>query len=109
IAALMVQRGTLHIPTLAVQGAYSRFVDDPTLLDSPLLATMIGEQMVGLFKAPPPPAMSGWMEYPRTRRKTNADPVPTLAAAGVPMVTGTDGGNPAVFQGYSVHRELRLL
>ena len=25
------------------------------------------------------------------------------------MVTGTDGGNPAVFQGYSVHRELRLL
>ena len=25
------------------------------------------------------------------------------------MVTGTDGGNPAVFQGYSVQRELRLL
>ena len=25
------------------------------------------------------------------------------------MVTGTDAGNPAVFQGYSVHRELRLL
>lgn len=25
------------------------------------------------------------------------------------MITGTDGGNPAVFQGYSVHRELRLL
>jgi imidazolonepropionase-like amidohydrolase len=25
------------------------------------------------------------------------------------MVTGTDGGNPAIFQGYSVHRELRWL
>jgi imidazolonepropionase-like amidohydrolase len=107
IAALMVQRGTLHIPTLAVQGDYSRFVDDPTLLDSPLLATMIGQQMVGLFKAPP--SMASWMEYQRTMRKTNAEAVRTLAAAGVPMVTGTDAGNPAVFQGYSVHRELRLL
>ena len=109
IAALMVQRGTLHIPTLAVQGDYSRFVDDPTLLDSPLLATMIGQQMIGLFRTPPPPAMAGWMEYQRTMRKTNAEAVRALAAAGVPMVTGTDGGNPAVFQGYSVHRELRLL
>ena len=25
------------------------------------------------------------------------------------MLTGIDAGNPAVFQGYSVHRELRLL
>lgn len=109
IAALMVQRGTLHIPTLAVQGDYSRFVDDPTLLDSPLLASLAGEQMVALFRAPPPAGMAGWMEFQRRMRKSNAEAVRMLAAAGVPMVTGTDGGNPAVFQGYSVHRELRLL
>jgi imidazolonepropionase-like amidohydrolase len=42
-------------------------------------------------------------------RQSNGEAVRTLAAAGVPMVTGTDVGNPGVFQGYSVHRELRLL
>jgi imidazolonepropionase-like amidohydrolase len=107
--ALMVQRGTLHIPTLAVQSDYARFVDDPTLLDSPLLAAMIGPSMVGLFKTTPPAAMGRWMEFQRTMRTSNAAAIKTLAAAGVPMATGTDGGNPAVFQGYSVHRELRLL
>ena len=35
IPALMVERGTVHIPTLAVQGDYARFADDPSLLDSP--------------------------------------------------------------------------
>jgi imidazolonepropionase-like amidohydrolase len=109
IAALMVQRGTLHIPTLAVQSDYARFVDDPTLLDSPLLASMVGEQMVALFRAPVPASMAGWMEFQRRMRQSNAEAVRALAAAGVAMVTGTDGGNPAVFQGYSVHRELRLL
>jgi len=109
LAALMVQQGTLHIPTLAVQGDYSRFVDDPSLLDSPLLASVIGANMVALFKAPPAAGRQPWLEFQRTMRTSNADAVRALAAAGVPMVTGTDGGNPAVFQGYSVHREVRLL
>ena len=39
----------------------------------------------------------------------NLAAVGTLAAAGVPMLAGTDGGNFGVFQGYSVHRELELL
>lgn len=109
LAALMVQRGTLHIPTLAVQGDYSRFVEDATLLESPLLASVVGANMVALFKASPPAGMTRWLDFQRTMRKSNTDAVRTLAAAGVPMVTGTDAGNPAVFQGYSVHRELRLL
>jgi imidazolonepropionase-like amidohydrolase len=29
-----------------------------------------------------------------------------LHAAGVPMLTGTDAGNPGVIHGYSVHREM---
>ena len=110
IPALMLERGTLHIPTLAVQGDYARFADDPSLLDSPLLASMIGAKGIAVFKKPPPAGqLAGWLELQRTSRESNATAVRTLAAAGVPMVTGTDGGNPAVFQGYSVHRELRLL
>jgi imidazolonepropionase-like amidohydrolase len=109
IAALMVKQGTFHIPTLAVQSDYSRFADDPLLLDSPLLLAMVGAKTVALFKQPVAPAMQGWLQYQRSQRATDASVVRLLAAAGVPMVTGTDGGNPAVFQGYSVHRELRLL
>lgn len=109
MAALMVKQGTFHIPTLAVQSDYSRFADEPSLLDSPLLLSMVGAKTVALFKQPPAPAMQGWLQYQRGQRATDALAVKTLAAAGVPMVTGTDGGNPAVFQGYSVHRELRLL
>ena len=30
-------------------------------------------------------------------------------AAGVPIVTGTDSGNTATVQGYSMHRELELM
>ena len=32
-----------------------------------------------------------------------------IHAAGVPVVLGTDTGNPYVYPGYSVHRELELL
>ena len=53
--------------------------------------------------------LTGWLKLQRASREANAAAVRTLAAAGVIMVTGTDGGNPAAFQGYSVHRELRLL
>ena len=109
IAELMVQHGTFHIPTLAVQSDYARFVDDPTLLDSPLLASLVGERMIALFKTPLAPSMAGWMEVQRRMRQSNAEAIRTFVAAGVPMVTGTDAGNAAVFQGYSVHRELRLL
>jgi imidazolonepropionase-like amidohydrolase len=109
VQALMVERGTLHIPTLAVQSDYSRFADDPSLLNSPLLESMMDAKRIALFKQAPPAQLAGWLKTQRTARETNAAAVRTLAAAGVPMVTGTDGGNPAVFQGYSVHRELRLL
>ena len=109
VLALMVKRGTLHIPTLAVQSDYARFADDPSLLDSPLLAAMVGAKLLSVYKQPAPEQFVGWLKLQRTSRDATMRAIRTLAAAGVRMVTGTDGGNPAVFQGYSVHRELRLL
>src|SRR5262249_9790080 len=62
------------------------------------------------YRAPPTDARStGWLSWQRQMRSDNLAAVKKLAAAGVPMLTGTDAGNPAVFHGYSVHRELRLL
>jgi imidazolonepropionase-like amidohydrolase len=109
LPALMAERGTLHIPTLAVQGDLARITDDPALLDSPLLRALADSALLAGFRPPLPPRLAGWATWQRSLLAANAAAVRTLAAAGVPMVTGTDGGNPAVFQGWSVHRELRLL
>ena len=111
LPALMATRGTYHIPTLAVQGDWARYVDQPALLDSPLLASVATPQLLeGYRKAPPDTGrMARWLAWQRQIGPGNLKSVGELHRAGVPMLTGTDGGNPAIFQGYSVHRELALL
>jgi hypothetical protein len=107
----MAARGTYHIPTLAVQGDWARYLDTPVLLDSPLLASVASKAIVdGYRKAPADTSrMGGWLAWQRRIGPGNLVAVGKLFRAGVPMLTGTDGGNPAIFQGYSVHRELALL
>jgi imidazolonepropionase-like amidohydrolase len=111
LPALMAARGTYHIPTLAVQGDWARYLDNPALLDSPLLASVASKAIVeGYRKAPADTSrMGGWLAWQRRIGPGNLIAVGKLYRAGVPMLTGTDGGNPAIFQGYSVHRELALL
>jgi imidazolonepropionase-like amidohydrolase len=111
LPALMANRGTFHIPTLAVQGDWARYLDNPALLDSPLLASVASKGLVdGYRKAPADTGrMASWLAWQRRIGPGNLKAVAELHRAGVPMLTGTDGGNPAIFQGYSVHRELALL
>ncbi len=111
LISAMVDAGTYHIPTLAVQGDYSRIVDDGTLLDNPLLMAVTTPALLDAYRPTggPPAQMEGWLTWQRTLVDANKDAVKALADAGVPMMTGTDGGNFGVFQGYSVHRELQLL
>lgn len=111
LGALMVEHGTFHIPTLAVQSDYSRIVDDPTIVDSPLLVAQLGRDALAPYRQPIDSAnrLQGWIAWQRRIAPGNLAAVAALAKAGVPMMTGTDAGNPAVFQGYSVHREMRLL
>ena len=110
LAAAMVERGTFHIPTLAVQGDWARYVDNPALLESPLLASAASKTLLdGYRKAPPDSGrMGAWLAWQRRIGPGNIASVGELHRAGVSMLTGTDGGNPAIFQGYSVHRELVL-
>ncbi len=111
LPALMVARGVYHIPTLAVQGDWARYIDTPALLESPLLASVANKSLLeGYRKAPVEgDRMAGWLAWQRRIGPGNLQSVGALHRAGVPMLTGTDGGNPAIFQGYSVHRELALL
>ena len=111
VPAILLEHGTFHIPTLAVQGDYARFVADPALLDDPLLVATVPEGLREAYRAEGgvPAQFEGWVDWQRTLLDPNLGAVGALASAGVPMLTGTDAGNPAVFQGYSVHREMALL
>jgi len=111
LAALMVESGTYHIPTLAVQSEFARMVDDPGLLDDPLLTETVPQALRDMYRDfdPSQSAFQSWLEYQRILGQPSSEAVKLLADAGVPMLAGTDGGNPGVFQGYSVHRELELL
>lgn len=110
LGAFMAARGAMHIPTLAVQGDYARYVADPTLLESPLLGRAARKSLIESYGVRPDTGrLARWVGWQETLIEDNLAAVGALARAGVPMLTGTDAGNPAVFQGYSVHRELRLL
>ena len=111
LAALMMESGTYHIPTLAVQSEFARMVDDPGLLDDPLLTETVPQALRDMYRDfdPSQSAFQTWLEYQRILTQPSSEAVKSLADAGVPMLAGTDGGNPGIFQGYSVHRELELL
>ncbi|MCI0435963.1 MAG: amidohydrolase family protein [Gemmatimonadetes bacterium] len=112
IPRLMVERGTVHIPTLAVQSELARILESPDVLDDPLLIAVTTDALRAGYRAARdslPPAFRGFVEWQRRLTDANRESVRVLAAVGVPMVTGTDGGNPGVFQGFSVHREMELL
>lgn len=111
LAALMVESGTYHIPTLAVQSEFARIVDDPRLLDDPQLVESVPQALRDLYRGfdASQPAFQGWLDYQSALTQPNREAVKSLADAGVVMLAGTDGGNIGIFQGYSVHRELELL
>ncbi len=111
LAEVLVARGTLHIPTLAVQSELGRIVEDPSLMERPLLVEVVDHSVIDGFRNVDewPDNMKRFLEWTRPLRASNLEAVGELAAAGVRMGTGTDAGNPGVFQGYSVHREMELM
>lgn len=111
LAALMVERGTLFIPTLGVQSELGRIVEDPRLLDRPLLNDVTTQEVLEAYRdhtAWPEP-IQNFASWVQSLREPNLRAIQDLAAQGVRIGTGTDAGNPGVFQGYSVHREMELL
>ncbi|HJU66219.1 MAG TPA: amidohydrolase family protein, partial [Gemmatimonadaceae bacterium] len=109
VPRLMRAAGTYHIPTLVVHSDLSELFDRPELLGSPLAVALSSDTLRavyqrGLQALDPGPRHAA--EYQRSGKATAIESVRRLGAAGVPMLTGTDGGNWGVIQGYSVHREL---
>lgn len=111
LPALMVERGTAHIPTLAVQTDFLRILNDRAMLQDSLLVAVTSDSLRAAYAraSDTATALRGWLAFQRSNMTSNAAAVRRLAEAGVTMMTGTDGGNLGVFQGWSVHRELQLL
>ena len=99
------------IPTLSVQTELSTIVQNAQLLDDPLLSDLAPIPFRDAYRdtSTYSPRMKGFIIWQERFGKDLFLAIGTLSRAGVTIFTGTDAGNPGVFQGYSVHREMELL
>ena len=94
-------------PTLVRQELAWLYTEKPELLAGPDVARTVDADVIAAVreaargrKAPP----RDREEFERARRNTRR-----LAAAGVPVGVGSDGGSPSDFPGLMTHREIELL
>lgn len=102
--ALAKRKGVFIVPTYSVYESIFGRAGSATLLKAPALAGMLDEAQRGAVD--------------RAMRPVNASvrldglmrsSIGQLKAAGVPILAGTDAGNPGTLHGLSLHRELELL
>ena len=110
------------VPTLSLYDSFIRYLEDPARLDDPFLREMVSDDEIAVFAdagmldagmldgetldgAPLADSLAKW------REETDATTrwVGMLHALGVPVVLGTDVGNPMVFAGFTAHEELAHL
>lgn len=106
-----LDHGAVLIPTLTVESELTHLIGNADLLNSKLLAGAVSPLVIDSYREAGPldPRSAAFLDFQREIAPFLAPAIQALAAAGVPILTGTDGGNPGVFQGYSVHREMALL
>lgn len=111
LPALMREKGTMIIPTLAVQSELADLIADPSPLDGPLAQAVAGEHILAAYRSPDnvTDRFQGWMARQAAMRAEILRSVGKLAAAGVVVLAGTDAGNVGLIQGWSLHRELEKL
>jgi imidazolonepropionase-like amidohydrolase len=109
--AAMQRHGTAWIPTLAVHTELSHWVQHPDQLHDDLLRAVADSTLLATYRdtSSIPEGIRGWSERQTERRKARLHAVQKGAKAGISILAGTDAGNPGLFQGYSLHRELLLL
>jgi imidazolonepropionase-like amidohydrolase len=109
--AAMQERGTTWIPTLAVHTELLHWTRHPDELDNDLLQAVADSALLAAYRdtSELPDQIRAWTNRQAEHRAMRLDAVKKGADAGVPILSGTDAGNPGLFQGYSLHRELSLL
>jgi imidazolonepropionase-like amidohydrolase len=100
LAIRMAERGFYVMPTLVLYA-------DPELTDA-YLAESVTQDEISALANPGFLARFGRLDCCAPLASVLAN-ISMLHRTGVPIVLGTDTGNPFVFPGYSVHKELELL
>jgi imidazolonepropionase-like amidohydrolase len=113
LVQLMKAKGIPSIPTMTYQTDLQNLRDNPTWLDSPLLAAVTTPQLLASYRAIggfTPSYASVFAEQTRAR-PNDMQSLKKLGEGGVKIMTGTDSGagDIAVFHGYSVHREMQIM
>lgn len=114
LAGLLAEHGAFHVPTFAVETAYSRH---PThFLDDERAQERAHRWIPPDIRAEWDAYVSAWPEWSPERSETELaylearlELVNDLVAAGAPVGTGTDCGAAYVFPGVSTHDELAAL
>jgi imidazolonepropionase-like amidohydrolase len=102
-AALAKSKGAFVTPTLSVFEGYAGRPGAASLLGAPAFKDLLGKDAVETIKA-----QFGKDRTASIDANVKAT-ITALAKAGVPVLAGTDSGNPATWYGISMHRELELL
>lgn len=109
VVRLLASRRVSHIPTLTVHLDLIEWLENASSFVTPLAAEMTSEQLRAAYAGGADERTRSWAAQQRTLRPMILESVRRLAAAGVPILVGTDAGNWGTVQGYSVHRELAHL
>jgi hypothetical protein len=104
--AKFVANGTWQCPTLAELHALA-YAGDPALRSDPRMKYVSALERALWERRPPPAAEDGATQ--RTAFERGVAVVGAMNKAGVPLLAGTDEGNPYSFAGFGLHDELELL
>jgi len=109
--AAMHRHGTAWIPTLAVHTELSHWIQHPKRLKKNLVRAVADSALLAAYRDSSglPDGIRSWTGRQAKHREIRLKAVQKGAEASIPILAGTDAGNPGVFQGYSLHRELVLL
>lgn len=102
-AKLAKDKGVFITPTLTVFEGFAGRPGTATLLDVPAFKGLLSQPAVESIKS-----QFGKDRTASVDANVKAT-LTSLAKAGVPILAGTDAGNPATWYGISMHRELELL
>ncbi|MDB5033223.1 MAG: putative amidohydrolase [Chlorobi bacterium] len=111
LVALMAKRRAYECPTMTVESDLLNMYRNPALLDRPLLKEVVTPAIIAAYadSMVMDPRSKGFFTWQAQIGTSLFRSVKKLADGGVPLLAGTDAGNPGTFQGYSLHRELELM
>ncbi|KYF64286.1 amidohydrolase, partial [Sorangium cellulosum] len=113
LASRMAAAGAVVVPTLSVMDGLSRVADGALdELDDPALRDDVPADVIAALRDPSLLAditTARYREIVKGSRDRAIANLVTLHEAGVTVAAGTDAGNPAVFHGLALRREIALL